>query len=490
MKAKILIPKFRSLLFFLIIYCFKLPLTYAQTPRFFYTFESTTISGTSVNPEQGNTSPELNSSSSIPPIKLTGGNPPTVSTITGQVGKYLEFPSSSYTTVRSNGVDVLPSNSERKITVEFLAKFNDLTTTQSHVVLFSIGQAMIGELVLYEENTNASANPYIQFTSTLQNNTIDPFKIYLDEIGRKSIPYYFDKEWHHFVFVFDAGTSGFLTRQVWIDGQLPHGFDETISITGSDYLKYNSNTTWGHYILSLNNDNDYYCMIGGLDELAIYNDVLPCKRIQQHNIDRTIKHFTSNDASTCSTADNVFGEIDPMEFQSEHIAGGGNSSSQDISLRAAEQIGKFVLPHYKPGNSLPPIMNVIKARQMADDRPYNPSSYRFDDYVSINKELARNWGYYFNVTENTAADYSDYNSSSKYAGVAMDYLLNHLDESKNFKNSATSYWLQTDASLTDNTLPSSYHGDIMSYNGYSPARDYYLVDYTGYTISSPPPCPA
>ncbi len=285
----------------------------------------------------------------------------------GQVGKFLTLDANS------NLIDGGSLSLTNAVTVEFLLKpgykFNTTNIMQRADGAFSI---RIEYATLTFSTTHKAANG-----ATIEDN----FAISLEGLGRKSYGYYVDNNWHHLVFRFDAATG---SKQVWVDGQLPAGFSKTIT-AGSFQNSGNIN-------FYLNHSVSYVKYFGSIDELAIYNTAIPSNLIYKHYLGVQTGqpyNFVNNYSGTIPPASSTTSPLDPTEFAPGHPT---------VNVSAIEQLQKYPLPRYKPGNTLMKNFNWMDPKFMGGLlQPGVTNQQAANNSAVIQTELAKNFNYYFQV---------------------------------------------------------------------------------------------
>ncbi len=206
----------------------------------------------------------------------------------------------------------------------------------------------------------------------------DDFTIEMNGLGRKSWGYYIDGNWHHMVFTFNAATG---VKQIWVDGQSPAGFSKTIT-TGVFSNTGTTNFSIGHLI-------NYIKYFGSMDEIAVYNTVIPASLIYKHYLNFQNGqpfNFTNDYTGSLPTPSAVTGPLDPLEFAPGH---------PNVTMMATDQIQRFPVPRYKPGNTLIKNFNWMDPKYMGGhSQPYVTNNTIAASNASIiQTELAKNFNY-------------------------------------------------------------------------------------------------
>ncbi len=399
----------------IVLFIFQISLTellFAQCPLVYFQFENNN-----------------NSSAPASNTTLTISNPGVFSTSSGLVDFYAIKTVGSNTSVCNTSIS---PNTLNGFTVEMLVRFDQEFGLQRNAELFRFG------------SSSARLDyPKIVFsTGTFNGSNInDNLTIQLDGIGRKSYSYYTDNNWHHLAFVFDATTG---LKQVWVDGQLPVGFDKTVTNLGS---------VSGNNELTLSTGSNYAKFVGSIDELALYNQAISGSRIYKdylmafagQHIDLACLSLTP------PPPDPVTGPLDIKDFPI------GFNLINQLDFTAVnfqqDQLATFPIARFKPSHKFLPNVNVMDPEyiggkffpQLAPNNPVPLST-------NIQSELATNWNYYFMVSENT----------NGYTGVFDQAWMTYASLHPELKRSVFAYRAQLPGGIITNTnlTPDHYLRDI------------------------------
>lgn len=263
----------------------------------------------------------------------------------------------------------------------------------------------------------------------------DEFTISLDAIGRKSYGYYVDGNWHHLVFRFNAATG---EKTIWVDGQLPAGFSKTI--TPGTFNSTGSNT------LYLNHTISYVKYYGSIDEIAVYNKIIPDKLIYKHFLgvqNQQPYNYTDDFSGTIPSATSVTGSLDPLEF------GPGYPS---VNVSATDQILSFPTPRYKTGHTLHPNVPLYGIEYLGG---LNQTGVSYSQALSNAKvqqvDLINNFNQSVLVTSNTG-EYPYYGDTTKFGGWFIQY----ANQNPTKHTSAFSFWLTVNPSHIGRPRSTSY----------------------------------
>lgn len=385
------------------------PVTVAQTvytPVRYYTFNGTNA----ITDSTGNYALDFNYFTS--PYAIGTG---------GQVGKYLKMLSNS------NLVDggTLPLTNE--VTIEFLFKPGyDFAT--SHIIRRADGAfAILMEYakITFQTNHKTSSGSIID----------DGLVVSLDGIGRKTYGYYVDGAWHHMVFRFNTTTG---EKSIWVDGQMPAGFSKTI--TPGTF------PTTGNTHLYLNHTVGYVKYYGDLDEIAVYNKVIPDKLIYKHYLgvqNSQPYSYVDNYSGTIPTAASVTGTFDPLDF---------GPGYPNVNVSASDQIRSYPTPRFKPGHTIHPNVPLYSSEYLGG---LNQTGVTYSQALNNAKiqqvELIDHFNQSILVTSNTH-EYPYYSDTTKFGG----WFIKYANQNPTKHTTAFSYWVTVNPSVIGRSRTSSY----------------------------------
>lgn len=339
----------------------------------------------------------------------------------GQVGKYLTMLSNS------NLVDGGSLALTNEVTIEFLFKPGyDFAT--SHIIRRADGAfAILMEYakITFQTNHKTSSGSVID----------DGLVVSLDGIGRKSYGYFVDGGWHHLVFRFNTATG---EKTIWVDGQLPAGFSKTI--TPGTF------PTTGNTNLYLNHTVSYVKYYGDLDEIAVYNRVIPDKLIYKHYLgvqNHQPYSYVDDFAGTVPAAASVTGSLDPLEF---------GPGFPNVNVSATNQILSYPTPRYQPGHTLHPNIPLYSSEYLGG---LNQTGVTYSQALNNAKvqqvDLINNFNQSILVTSNTH-EFPYYNDTTKFSG----WFIRYANQNPSKHTSAFSYWVTVNPSHIGRPRNSSY----------------------------------
>ncbi len=251
---------------------------------------------------------------------LSGGGAYTIQS-GGQVGKYIQWlTSADYL----NGPTI---NTSFQATVQFWFK--------SEYGTFKVRNSQVFNWFYMNLSFEY---PFINFSAG--NPTLS---VKLDGIGRKSWGYWMDGNWHHVACVVNLSSG---RMELWIDGQLPTGFSQTVP-SGSMLTG----------LFRMNQTVNYTYYLGDLDEVAIYTTALDPRQIYQNYVDgKAGNHYTTAFAASVPPPDNVTG----VKIATDYAPGtniGSVPVTTGVTLTPLQQLQAFPIPRYKPTNTLLKLWN-------------------------------------------------------------------------------------------------------------------------------------
>jgi hypothetical protein len=347
--------------------------TYA--PLRYYTFENST---SALRDSMNNFNLDATTYGSAYSINAPSGSP--------GVGKYMTWTSAT-NQLRAGNLNI-----DSCFTIEFIFRPGYNFNTSN---FFQRGDGAIQGRIGY---------PYITFDTYINNYTggisSDQLKVDLNQVGRKTYGYYIDGNWHHIVFRYNAKTG---SKQIWVDGQCPAGFSKTVANTGSF-----PNTNSLNEMMYLNWGISYVKYFGDIDEVAIYNYMLPDKQIYRHYLDFIAgSHYTfAASSTTVPPPSSVTGTIDPVEY------GPGHPS---VNVSGLDQMKTFPAARFKPGHTLMKNVNWMDAGYMGGHMMPGVSMQQAAvTSTEMQVDLYKNFNYYFMVDfGNTSIDTAWINTANR-----------------------------------------------------------------------------
>jgi hypothetical protein len=346
----------------------------------------------------------------------------------------------------------------------------------------------------------------------------DMLIIPLTGIDRRKLDYYFDDNWHHFVFVFDAGLAH---KEMWVDGQLNDEFEKDIFDADNNLFDNADVYDFGIYtpILSLNNNFgvSYDLNLALYDEIAIYKTQKICpEQIKYHSENVLINgssHYTfnvSNLSGYGNTPQSLAGTMNPNDFPDEYsiqttfptlteVSQGHYSiPASDVTAyntlyndvkEPVDQLKTYALPRFKPGHNFQPNVNWMGSDYLGyrgfmqyggagGATPNVPLNDAVSNAVEIQKQLAEYWNYSFTLCENTKS----YNEGSP----ELDFNSAFINVANSYpSNSPIKFSLKTfrgQLPTLENPAPFPGAKAAVKYQHYFPDKDYYLMKYDGNTF--------
>lgn len=333
---------------------------------------------------------------------------PALITTGGYVGKYLQFQQSGSASAGVSKVQTSINSlvsSLSSFTVEFLVKFSSDFANQRSAALFQFGNITSAFTI-----ADIYRIPDFDF---VQSGGPFNFQTTLDGIDRKTIAYYLDGNWHHLAFVVRPEETGELRQQIFIDGLCSNEFTTVLTASGPI-------TSAGNFIFN-SGSAKYDDFLGGLDELAIYDRYLTADEVYQHYMDfKNHQHYTDGTSFVTPMAFGTTGVLDPLEFPQGYNIG---TESYTAVAEAQDQLKAYPVARFKPGHTLRRNVNYVRSIWMADiysnaNLPMAEQT-KISKAISIQRELAENWNYYYNFTENTSSFYAKLNSTNNQVNAAF-----------------------------------------------------------------------
>lgn len=316
-----------------------------------------------------------------------------------------------------------------------------LNTQVSVEFLFKPGQYFNSSILVHRGDAFAVYMEYGKITFTTRNKNssgatiVDDFAINLDGIGRKSYGYYVDNNWHHMVFRYDVVTG---VKTVWVDGQSPTGFSKTIA--GGVSFGAATNT------LFINSTVSYIKYYGSIDELAVYNTVIPDAFIYKHYLGVQTGQpysFTNNYTGTIPAAAAVTAGIDPSEFAPGH---------PNVTVSATNQVLTFPGPRYKTGHTLLPNIPLYGIEYLGGLLQPNTTYSQALTQAKVQQvDLINNFNQSILVTSNTH-EYALYSDTTKFGG----WFIKYANQNPSKHASAFTFWPAVNPSLIGRNTTQPY----------------------------------
>ena len=346
--------------------------------------------------------------------------PLVVNTNTPAVGNYALF-NTANAQLKNNNISL----SNNGVSFETLIRFDDAFGLQRRANLLTLSRASTqtqpGTFVNFYFNFDLTATDggaeIVLFTDANGSPVTDgnTFTIELTGINRRSIEYYMDTKWHHMAFTYIPET-GF--KKIWIDGVSPDEFSTYASP---------SQFTAASCSLFVNSTTTYDKMVGGIDEVAYYNDALTDEDVAQHYTDFkgvngvSPGHYTFQLTKAFLNNIIVSTDPDPNEFPFGHTLGGGDESAYFVTHSALEQLYLFPLPRFKPGNRLHKNMNLVRTKWIGENSS-SDNNVKLQTSLDIQIRLASKWNYYFNLSESLPNEINDVITPGTYGYKWMNWV--------------------------------------------------------------------
>ncbi|MEL6256604.1 MAG: hypothetical protein AAFR87_31675 [Bacteroidota bacterium] len=292
----------------------------------------------------------------------------------GLVGNYFQFGE------ESKGMYTIPFDVKKEFSLEFWLK-PDKSDLSRNQILFFFSNRKISVSLSYP-NINFSTRTNNK-SGIVENHTL---QLKLDGVGKKSLDYYMDENWHHFVFQYQVQNG---IKEIWVDGELLEGMRVTDAPKGilCGGGNCNSNT-----LLFTQFDNYNINYRGGIDEIALYKRSLPGALIKQHFAEvKSKRHYSFRVVSArdinVATPEKVESRevLDKREFAPAHPR---------VGALAYKQLKEYPLPRYKKTHSLKPLINWMALDFFGGaytDYLDRNTAYLYSS--KIQEELSLNWNY-------------------------------------------------------------------------------------------------
>ncbi len=448
-------------------------------PFVYYTFEGV-ATGQQWNSWTG-TTPECTASCIPCPITPPGTLPNT--SLIGEVGHYALLTTSNGQ-LRNNSVIL---NNINGYSFETLIRFDQGTGIQRRATLFSLTTSAGTYLNFYFDFDLTGGGSSIEFITDLDGNNgqqADNFSIELNGIDRKSMQYYMDNDWHHIAFSYNPITG---EKKVWVDGVCPVEFT-------SFAINIGAITSSPPCTLFVNAAASNDRIVGGIDEIAYYDNVISNEEIAQHYLDFSgiHSHYTYQLTEPPSYNISLSSDVDPNEFPFGHAIGGGELSSANVSHSAIEQLHSYSLPRFKPGNLLHKNMNLVRSKLIGDNSSTILAT-KLQTSLDVQIELASNWNYYFNLAENISVEWNEINQSNTHPNKWMSWVdQNYIGLAQNFQYAAFTNRRQIRPSdyypVGSSPYPTNFRNSLLRYNGFDgapfnyPKQDVYFVNNNNFSF--------
>ncbi len=233
--------------------------------------------------------------------------------------------------------------------------------------------------------------------------------IFFDGVDRSSQLYYLDGQWHHIAVTVDFSDGH---TQVWVDGASPEGFSANLP------LPENASAIHGNALNNFMISSRFHTrnMLGGIDEIAFYNDILSPNIIYQHFLEvNEGRHYTFETfirSVDVPSLGNEVREIDLKEYAPGH---------PEPNLSAFEQLKQFPLPRYRKEHTMLPNFDwLVYKHNLFLPRPQSTSNY-----LNLTLELAQRWNYYLLLPKAQTNNPDSFADTTSLNSKAMALANNH-----------------------------------------------------------------
>jgi|GEM_PF-996138 len=489
------------------------PMLCASTPQIifpkeYFTFDVVSGSGYDYNQSSDPLTPSIAStSSSFALPSITSAN---IGTLSGTTQNYLKNESSAASSLTcSNPVDL----TKGVICVEMLVKLDANFVNQRGLRFFNFKDNS-GDNAFY----GGIGYPYLYLNAKVIDNISDPnnpiqiekrLQIPLDGVDRKSIDYYNDQGWHHFVFKINTHNNenppstapGRL--EIWVDGELNDFYLDDADLNNSLSILQPE-----FRLLDAGID----CFLGKMDNIAIYDDDVCPEQLYNNyktcfplltNLEPVANYCYDNTNCDLSLITSIpttplTGAMNPNDFPENYTINTAPLSDGDLidyinstcSCNSSDpnwfvelddflqnsydaqftgvalpldQLKSYPLPRYFPGHSFRQNVNFMGVNYLGySGYPRSGGSYSISANAptystDIQKELSENWNYSFVVCENS----STYPNTFTQAWI----------------NAANSYPADSPVKFAITTNRNHLPNSKVKKQDFVPDEDYYLMSY-------------
>lgn len=142
--------------------------------------------------------------------------------------------------------------------------------------------------------------------------------------------------------------------------------------------------------------------------------------------------------------------LDVLEFPRGYFLGTNNYSK---CSKSTDQLKAYPVPRFKLGVNMHRNVNWVKSMWMADIFNQNAlqpnDNYKIRDAVAIQNELAENWNYYYNFTENVSRGFGKLEDKNIMVNAAFIDDIN--SSGKNYPLACLTYRRQLDVTMLNNS---------------------------------------
>lgn len=261
-----------------------------------------------------------------------------------------------------------------------------------------------GQMFFFFNDRKASITfsfPKFQFTTltkTAQGKVVMHNLVFeLDGQGKKSLDYFLNNSWHHFVFQYQVSKG---IKEIWIDGELLPGMRTTEAPKGI-LCATNGNCKAKFLLFNQAAGPNSANYVGGLDEIALYNKSLPPPLIVQHyNEIKSGKHYSFQVQKSRKIegpeASETIEQSSPISMQTVDLREFPPKHPR-VRLSAIEQLRLYPLPRFKQGHQLNRNINWMALDYFGGFKRKGLTPDMAKNAAAIQEELALNWNYYLMV---------------------------------------------------------------------------------------------
>ena len=307
----------------------------------------------------------------------------------GAIGKGVEYTSATDQVVLSGN----PSPITASFTYECLIKPGHYYVAGNMAYDFASSWSII---------VATNSNPSISFTTnTGAPNQTRSLIVDLNGVGRKSAGWLLDGNFHHLVFTYSSATG---IKKIYIDGESPAGFTETVPSGNLNYFDPNPAIWMNSTVFYVKT----YCIY---DNLAIYTGAMTARQVYQHYLDfKAGNNYSFTENASAAPTSVITSALNPLDFP----AGTVLNSVQPVTPcttcpSALAQLKDYPLPRYKI-SSVGMLRNFpwFDYEYLAGKGQDGQTVTTVANMVNLQKELYTNWNYYLMANGNVqqGVDYS------------------------------------------------------------------------------------
>jgi hypothetical protein len=387
------------------------------------------------------------------------------------VSSYLNFQLSNGTLATPNNATfAFPVTSG--VTVQMLINLDPVYGLQRKSTLFNIETTNSTGLSAYIEYNS------IHFITNSSGGKTHDFEIRLGRGGAQSWEYYLNPSrnlnWHLLTFVYSGDNiiPGKAYKKIYIDGLLPGDYAGGTTLLNSSFHVVEEDIGADFTNVDILNDVIRLSISGSAvidqikgfyDEFIIYPEIRTAEQIYKDFQDITSNnHYTFGSYTGTLPNSDVSGVADLAEYPVNYFSGNDYSAC----AQPEEQLRAFPKARIATNNKLLPNVNWAKAIWMAGINSNNSSTpSNVARAVAIQNELAENWNYYYNFTENAS---TFWNTILPPCTLSTDVNVAYINDINNSTKHYPLAGLLYRAQLNITAHPNSNYSNctnISSYNG-------------------------